>query len=285
MIWFCVKKQRKNSERSRAVALSHRDRDVTYDLWYDLDLTNVVCGMVCGMRDVLRSFCSTLWWQVRDKMSTVHVECQYRALKSIKKNLPRQWQWGKSQISTVKCRSKAITIMASSSPPHNPSFFFQRINSVDSSSSAATTKERTNTADSTKEGFLLDNNNIISPSHSKDDDFSSVEDDAGRRQDSQINDDVAEQRHEEYSNLEASDPLLLEALAPGESSSPTATGSTINNNSKGLAGRKFDLCGSMYKRRGGFGRNAENNWQVVPCFLLTQEVPLLLMMFWRLQNL
>ena len=23
---------------------------------------------------------------------------------------------------------------------------------------------------------------------------------------------------------------------------------------------QFDLCGSMYKRRGGFGRNAENNW-------------------------
>jgi hypothetical protein len=46
--------------------------------------------------------------------------------------------------------------------------------------------------------------------------------------------------------------VLLEALAPGEVSSPS------RGNNK-VAG-EYDLCGSMYKRRGGFGRNKENNW-------------------------
>lgn len=40
--------------------------------------------------------------------------------------------------------------------------------------------------------------------------------------------------------------LLLDALAPGEQSSNKAD--------------QFDLCGSMWKRRGGLGRNAERNW-------------------------
>mmetsp|Transcript_7886 Transcript_7886/g.14640 ORF Transcript_7886/g.14640 Transcript_7886/m.14640 type:complete len:750 (+) Transcript_7886:152-2401(+) len=35
----------------------------------------------------------------------------------------------------------------------------------------------------------------------------------------------------------------------------------------GFVPGKFDLCGSMYKRRGGFGRNAENKW-VMRCFTL-----------------
>ena len=68
--------------------------------------------------------------------------------------------------------------------------------------------------------------------------------------------------------MESSDSgLLMEALAPGEYSSPihtTATGSSSNNINKN---GRFDLCGSMYKRRGGFGRNAENNWYVL-CFVL-----------------
>ena len=39
------------------------------------------------------------------------------------------------------------------------------------------------------------------------------------------------------------DVLLLDALAPGER--------TVG---------QFDLCGSMWKRRGGLGRNAGKNW-------------------------
>ena len=41
----------------------------------------------------------------------------------------------------------------------------------------------------------------------------------------------------------------LDALAPGEQRSVHKS-----------AGHKFDLCGSMWKRRGGLGRNAEVNW-------------------------
>ena len=39
---------------------------------------------------------------------------------------------------------------------------------------------------------------------------------------------------------------LLDALAPGENNKTTSA----------------DLCGSMWKRRGGLGRNAERNWYV-----------------------
>lgn len=54
--------------------------------------------------------------------------------------------------------------------------------------------------------------------------------------------------------------LILEEA--GESSSPSRVLGTANNgtNKVVVAGRKYDLCGSMYKRRGGFGRNKENNW-------------------------
>ncbi len=41
----------------------------------------------------------------------------------------------------------------------------------------------------------------------------------------------------------------------------------------GFVPGKFDLCGSMYKRRGGFGRNAENKWSVcIVVFWLTANI-------------
>lgn len=46
-----------------------------------------------------------------------------------------------------------------------------------------------------------------------------------------------------------SDKVVLDALAPGENNK-------TNTNTTTLA----DLCGSMWKRRGGLGRNAERNW-------------------------
>ena len=44
----------------------------------------------------------------------------------------------------------------------------------------------------------------------------------------------------------------LDALAPGERS--TVTASPIDSSTV------YNLCGSMWKRRGGLGRNAEVNW-------------------------
>jgi len=47
-----------------------------------------------------------------------------------------------------------------------------------------------------------------------------------------------------YNNTGGSGEQLLDALAPGENNKTTSA----------------DLCGSMWKRRGGLGRNAERNW-------------------------
>jgi hypothetical protein len=115
--------------------------------------------------------------------------------------------------------------------------FVKRSSSIgDSSYHNGYTKERTNTSDS---------GDILSPSNSKDD-FDSIAD-------SQEGDDRYE--YDDDNNLEGSGiigpGMLLEALAPGESSSPSRGNK--------VAG-EYDLCGSMYKRRGGFGRNKENNW-------------------------
>lgn len=117
-------------------------------------------------------------------------------------------------------------------------------------------KERANT--------YPDSENLLSPSYSKDEDYDSIAD-------SQL--EVEEFHHDnkyEEDDLMGSGMLILEALAPGESSSPirgsssgianTTTATTGKNNKVIVAGRKYDLCGSMYKRRGGFGRNKENNW-------------------------
>ena len=38
---------------------------------------------------------------------------------------------------------------------------------------------------------------------------------------------------------------------------------------KSTSQRQFDLCTTLYKRRGGFGRNAENNWYVPSLFIYT----------------
>ena len=46
--------------------------------------------------------------------------------------------------------------------------------------------------------------------------------------------------------------LLMNALAPGEQ----------YYKDKSSKVGQFDLCGSMWKRRGGLGRNAERNWYV-----------------------
>ena len=48
----------------------------------------------------------------------------------------------------------------------------------------------------------------------------------------------------DYNNT-GSGEQLLDALAPGENNKTTTSA---------------DLCGSMWKRRGGLGRNAERNW-------------------------
>eukprot|EP00984_Skeletonema_dohrnii_P011264 scaffold4476_cov120-Skeletonema_dohrnii-CCMP3373.AAC.13 len=133
--------------------------------------------------------------------------------------------------------------MASSgSPLHN---FVTRSSSMGDSSSTNgnngyTTKERANTSDSNNTG-------ILSPSYSKEDDYGSIADD------SQVDDDNDDEYNED-GDLMGSGMLIL---PPGESSSPSRV---VGNNSKVVAGRKYDLCGSMYKRRGGFGRNKENNW-------------------------
>ena len=63
-----------------------------------------------------------------------------------------------------------------------------------------------------------------------------------------MDDDNDEYNINEDGDLMGSGMLIL---PPGESSSPSRVGK---------AGGKYDLCGSMYKRRGGFGRNKENNW-------------------------
>ena len=65
-----------------------------------------------------------------------------------------------------------------------------------------------------------------------------------------------EEEEEEEDLMGSSGMLILEA----QSSSPIRSG---NNTKVVVAGRKYDLCGSMYKRRGGFGRNKENNWYVL----------------------
>lgn len=125
----------------------------------------------------------------------------------------------------------------------------QRSSSLEESSSVSSSNnnipitryERTNTADSS-----VDDNILLSPSNSKEEDFDS-------------------DNEEEVENInirarvESSDSGLLEALAPGECSSPIHTTTASSSNNKN---GRFDLCGSMYKRRGGFGRNAENNWYV-----------------------
>ena len=147
---------------------------------------------------------------------------------------------------------------------NSSSMMIQRSNSIEESSSISSSNnnnnnipitryERTNTADSSE----VDDNILLSPSNSKEEDFDS---------------DNEEEEVENIINIssrarvESSDSgLLMEALAPGECSSPIHTTATTgsNNNKNG----RFDLCGSMYKRRGGFGRNAENNWYVIICSL------------------
>jgi len=79
-----------------------------------------------------------------------------------------------------------------------------------------------------------------------------------------VDDDNDEYNINEDGDLMGSGMLIL---PPGESSSP----SRVGNSSKVVAGRKYDLCGSMYKRRGGFGRNKENNW-VMRSFTLHGQI-------------
>jgi len=121
------------------------------------------------------------------------------------------------------------------------------------SSPTATTKERTNTSDSNNSfggiGFL-------SPSYSKEDnnDYDSIaEDDSQVEENNEDDYHHQEEEEEEEDLMGSSGMLILEA----QSSSPIRSG---NNTKVVVAGRKYDLCGSMYKRRGGFGRNKENNW-------------------------
>ncbi len=152
----------------------------------------------------------------------------------------------------------------SSSPLHNnPNIL---ASSSSSSFGMQTTKERTNTSDSNNSNNLA----ILSPSYSKDEDYDSIADDSQEVNEFQQHDhdDEQQQHHnnngeeEEEDNLMGSGMLILEALAPGESSSPIRGGTSTATvkNKVIVAGRKYDLCGSMYKRRGGFGRNKENNW-------------------------
>ena len=58
-----------------------------------------------------------------------------------------------------------------------------------------------------------------------------------------------DEEEEEYGDIQRDDSGdIVDALAPGEQIiTPKAAG-------------QFDLCGSMWKRRGGLGRNAERNW-------------------------
>jgi hypothetical protein len=124
----------------------------------------------------------------------------------------------------------------------------QRSSSLEESSSVSSSNnnipitryERTNTADSS-----VDDNILLSPSNSKEEDFDS--------------DNEEVENINIRARVESSDSGLLEALAPGECSSPIHTTTASSSNNKN---GRFDLCGSMYKRRGGFGRNAENNWYV-----------------------
>ena len=128
------------------------------------------------------------------------------------------------------------------------SSMIQRSSSLEESSSVSSSNnnipitryERTNTADSS-----VDDNILLSPSNSKEEDFDS--------------DNEEVENINIRARVESSDSGLLEALAPGECSSPIHTTTASSSNNKN---GRFDLCGSMYKRRGGFGRNAENNWYV-----------------------
>ena len=59
-------------------------------------------------------------------------------------------------------------------------------------------------------------------------------------------------------------PSVTQSLPPKLTTGP-GTGTGIGK--KSTSQRQFELCTTLYKRRGGFGRNAENNW-VKRCFTL-----------------
>ena len=112
-----------------------------------------------------------------------------------------------------------------------------------------TTKERSraNTVDSNNTG-------ILSPACSKDDeyDFNSIADD---------DDDVVshDDDDDEDNLMDSGGMLILDA----PSHSPTRNNNHHNNNNNNhTTPHQYDLCGTMYKRRGGFGRNKENNWKL-----------------------
>ena len=146
-----------------------------------------------------------------------------------------------------------------SSPLHN---LIPRSSSLESNSNnnnGYITKERTNTFDSTNSNNGI---GIFSPSYSKED-YDSDDNDSQHQQhpeEDQLLNTTTTNEEEEEDLMGSSGMLILEALAPGESSSP------IRNSSSSQ--RKYDLCGSMYKRRGGFGRNKENNWYDIDVYIV-----------------
>ncbi len=128
-----------------------------------------------------------------------------------------------------------------------------------------TTIERTNTSDSNNSN----NNNlaIFSPSYSKDEDYDSIADDSQEVDEFQHDHDDEQKYNndgeEAEDNLKGSGMQILETSAPGESTSPirgSSTATTTATNKVIVAGIKYDLCGSMFKRREGFGKYKENKW-------------------------
>ena len=150
-----------------------------------------------------------------------------------------------------------------SSPLHN---LIPRSSSIESNNNGYVTKERTNTSDSTNSNNGI---GIFSPSYSKED-YDSDDNDSQQQQqhpeeDLLLNTTNTTNEEEEEDLMGSSGMLILEALAPGESSSPI-------RNSNSSSQRKYDLCGSMYKRRGGFGRNKENNWYDIDVYIVFMSV-------------
>jgi hypothetical protein len=157
-----------------------------------------------------------------------------------------------------------------SSPLHNliprSSSMESNNNNNNNNNNGYITKERTNTSDSTNSNNGI---GIFSPSYSKED-YDSDDNDSQQQQPGEeellLNTtDTTNNEEEEEEDLMGSGMLILEALAPGESSSPI-------RNSSSNSQRKYDLCGSMYKRRGGFGRNKENNWYDTDVYIVFMSV-------------
>ena len=63
-------------------------------------------------------------------------------------------------------------------------------------------------------------------------------------------------------------PSVVQSLPPKLTTGP---GAGTGMGKKSTSQRQFHLCTTLYKRRGGFGRNAENNW-VKRCFTLHGQI-------------